>query len=153
MRSADATNEAASARSATGAVTSEIKPPAAPGPAADATTRLASNFAFASIRSVRATTVGRYACEAISNKTESDPLTTAMTYRWGSVKIPSPYATGAETSKAARPRSAATMTGRRRTRSTQTPAAIPNKFGRLAAVDSNATSYALAGSTMSAVSG
>src|ERR671936_829600 len=46
------------------------------------------------------------------------------------VKMPSPYATGADASIAAQPRSAAIITGRLRTRSTQTPAGMPPGEGR-----------------------
>ena len=77
MRHAEATNEAASASRATGAVTSEISPPPAPGPADQATIRLISNFAFASISCARVTTDGKYAWEAISKRVEKAPLTTA----------------------------------------------------------------------------
>jgi hypothetical protein len=46
----------------------------------------------------RLTTDGRYACEATSKQTESEPFTTATTYRWGRVKTPTSYAAGSEAS-------------------------------------------------------
>src|SRR5919199_2170823 len=98
MKPAEATKDAASATSATGAVTSETRPPPALGPAAHATTRLDSNFALASSSCWGATTDGRYAPEAISKRTASEPFTTAVPYRCGRVKMPSPYATGTEQS-------------------------------------------------------
>src|SRR5439155_1667318 len=62
--------------------------------------------------------------------------------------------TGADASTAARPRSAAIITGRLRTRSIQTPAGMPNaRVGMLPAVTSSATSYGFALSTRRAVSG
>jgi hypothetical protein len=56
-----------------------MSPPPTPGPADQATTRLASNLALASISCSRATTDGKKACEAISKSVEKAPLTAATT--------------------------------------------------------------------------
>src|SRR5438874_10524627 len=66
---------------------------------------------------------------------------------------PNAYATGTDASTAARPKSAPIITLRRRTRSSQTPAAIPRTFGSVTAVEIAATSNAEAWSTRIAVSG
>jgi hypothetical protein len=83
QQSAPSTKESASARIATGAVTSWTSAPASPGPATDTTAPCTASFAFPSRTRARPTRSGRNENVTASPKTASDDAGAAADRRAG----------------------------------------------------------------------
>src|SRR5579859_1422230 len=124
-QTAENRKERASATTASGAPrVCAIAPPAA-GAVISAISDPAASLLLPSTNWSRGTIVGKNDGSATSNSTRKIPLPAATRYNCSICRVPNAQASGTEASKSARPRSAIISRGRRRKRSTQTPAIRP----------------------------
>ena len=97
---------------------------------------------------------GRYDWSATSKKAVSVPVANATMYSCQIVKEPATKATGIESRTTPRPMSAATSTGRRRTRSSQAPAGrVKSRNGIISTAVKSETWKTFAPSIVSAMKG
>ena len=144
----------ASTRMAYGAVMAPTSSPAMPGPPIEPRCATTSSSEFPSTSWSLRTSEGRYVWYETSKKTVQVPTRKPTTYSCQMVSASRRYATGMEARNNPRPRSVTMRMGRRRSRSTQTPAGSANsRKGRNSTVPRSATSNALASSTSTAASG
>ena len=139
---------------ALGALKSCTRPPAAAGPAIATTASLVESLLLASTNSLFSTSAGSTEMAAIWKKTVKVPAAKVTIQICRKERFPNQAAAGTEASSSARPRSAHTNIGRRRTLSTQTPAKRPNsRLGSEPAATSRPISEGVAPSTSTAVRG
>jgi hypothetical protein len=103
-----------------------VNHPARLGPPTSAMPIPVNSRAVPAVSSSAGRITGRYDCEAISKKTDSVPTRKAMASSSSMRSSPSQAVRGTSSNSAARPMSAAIITGRLARRSTQTPVASPN---------------------------
>ena len=122
----DTDSSAASTSSASGAPTSLISAPAAPGPATSAAELASALRACASTRRARGTTCVSTICAALPATVLTSPMIKPTAYSHGIASQPSHHAIGTLATASACSSSPAMYTGSLRTRSSHTPAGNEN---------------------------
>src|SRR6266487_588369 len=123
---ADNRNESASNPIVRGAPSNCTSAPALPGPPISASASLIPSLLFASTNCSVEMSDGRNDSYATLKKTVSTPVNPATIYSCPRCRVPNSVASGIEPSRTARPISTTIKIGRRRKRSTHTPATNPN---------------------------
>jgi hypothetical protein len=151
---ADTRNETASMKIASGALSSWMRKPLIPKAVNSAAEPEAASAPLARTSWLRGTIDGRYALSAASKNVLRIATTNDTRSNWARVNQPPTAPIGIVNSRTARPRSAQTMTGRRRSRSTQAPTTRPNRSAASRSIErTSATSNAPAPRTRMATNG